>query len=647
MALTKEQINRMLSNLKMSDKAKAAGVNLNTRNDKVVASYIDANNLQRIQPEPIHHNSTEVKSTFAGMPARLEESGLTSDIQFDDSQVSAIRKLITGRHVCLIGAAGSGKTTMIKYALAKLIYGGPDVPNRVGIRQLSGDQGPSIALCAFTGIASQVIRQTLPQWLHPACKTIHQLLEYKPADEEGKMFIPTRNAMNKLDHDIIAIDEASMLGLDLWHNLVDALRPGTRVILIGDLNQLKPVADATMFAYALSAGMDEQEGWTIAELTTIHRQKEPAANRIVDTAHAVLNGNPITWDKLNEPGWRVVGHELPIRSLDAHAMIVDVIRNLKNFPTPDNPERPLFDPYQDLLLCAGNGKDDNESSAFVQQIPLNESLSRIIEPPSAEHPVYIIDAGRETKKFAVGHRVMATKNESPAVKDRVTNGLTGRIVHIESNKNWSGNRGMFGTEEEVMAFRKESARRAFGAGADENFKLEIGMIDTSELTPTGNEKTDRQASHRITIKFANGAIRTYSSAAEVMGIQLAYAVTVHKAQGSQADTVVIIVHQAVKSQLSREWLYTGITRARRRVIVLYTKLGLSTAMHRQQIFGASLKEKVQRYRDVMTNGKAFVRLNADPVHMIHDTRNEEQGAREADDQSADSRGVESELEGEY
>jgi hypothetical protein len=317
-------------------------------------------------------------------------------------------------------------------------------------------------------------------------------------------------------------------------------------------------------------------------------------------------------DPTKDSDWRFIGFELPANASIAHDKIVGAVDWLRKQPTPGTPERPLFDPYHDLLLCAGNGFDENDSSSFVQQSPLNGTLSRLIEPISDEHPLYIVDAGREIKRFAVGHRVMATKNEPPDTKDRVTNGLTGRITKLESNINWSGNRNMFGTEREVMEFRQSQAKAAM-TEAMANFSL--AEVDTSRFT-ANETSAEKQSSHVITVKYVNGAERTYRSAAEVAAIQLAYAVTVHKAQGSQADTVIVVVHHAVKKQLSREWFYTAVTRAKRRVIVLYTRMGLSTATARQQIFGANLKEKVNRYRGAMENGNAFVRLRARDV-MIH------------------------------
>lgn len=625
MALTPEQYSKLMNSVKLAERSKIVGIRapITNKHDRSLLNHIDSQNSARqesvgaVAQAEIKRQVNNGRVTLPGAPLTREDSGMTAEgFEFDESQKHALNVLMSPKHVALIGAAGTGKTTMVKHALATLIYG-DSKHEALGIRQLSGDQGPSIAICAFTGIATQVVKEMLPSWLAPACKTIHTLLEYKPIqmdDDRKGMFVPSRTQTNKLDHDIIVIDEASMLGLDLWHNLVNALRPHTKIILIGDLNQLKPVADATMFAYALSAGIDEKHGWALAELTTIHRQKEAAANRIIDAAHAILNGKNPVFDDPQSPDWRVIGYELPSKADASHGKIIGAVDFLRKVPTPGNPERPLFDPYKDLLLCAGNGYDENDSSAFIQQQPLNGTLSRLIEPPSEEHPLYIIDAGRETRQFAVGHRVMATKNESPTEKDRVTNGLTGRIINIEPNSNWNGKKGMFGTEKEVMAFRSERARSLMNQGHESTdgvnlSAFSLAAFDTSSFEAKA-ENTEKQASHVITIKFNNGATRVYRTAADVESIRLAYAVTVHKAQGSQADTVIIVCHHAVARQLSREWLYTAVTRAKRRVVVLYTRMGLSKAIGRQQIFGSSLREKVNRYRLAMEMGNAIVRLRA-------------------------------------
>ena len=608
-----------------------AGVNAQREAEfnEAIADTIDVSGAEVVESKDLTNGvtvSAYARNTVPpNWPQRVEDSGLQSPYQLDPSQEAATRVLVSSQYACLIGAAGTGKTTLVKHILGKFIYGDAEMGiEPIGIRQLSDAEGPSIALCAFTGIATQVLKSNLPSWMGDACKTVHTLLEYKPAiiekrDASGAMkttqvFLPTRDRSNKLNHNIIVVDEASMLGLDLWHNLLAALRPGTRVVLIGDLNQLRPVADQTMFAYALGEAVRLDRRWKVAELTTIHRQSEAAANRIIEAAHQVLNGENITFDdpKINL-NWRVIGFKLKTPVADAHREIVaiaDALRKKNIDASIDPATPPFYDPHSDRIMTAGNGYDENNTIRYVQQAGINDTLCRVIQPPSEENPIYIIDAGTEQKRFAVGHRVMALKNEPPSTRDRVTNGMTGRVTLIEPNPKWPGVRESVGPEQKVQEWRRHMAKVAFGeevrrdsSGLPENFDFQnFDLIEEEKEEGEEESFNGGPASHIVTVLFDNGATRSMGSKAQVANIQLAYATTVHKAQGSQCDTAIIVVHHAVKSQLSREWLYTAITRAKKRVVILYTDWGLRTAIQKQQIFGKTLAEKIFRYQRAMLEG---------------------------------------------
>ena len=559
-------------------------------------------------------------------PATLAESDLIhSGMTLDDSQVAAIDTMLTNQLSCLIGAAGTGKTTILKQAIGKLIYGTNEV-QPLGIRRLSGNQGPSIAAVTYTGVASSVVKEAMPQWMHPCVKTIHSLLEFKPVDIDGggMRFEPARNALNKLEHDLIWVDEASMLGLDLWHKLLDAVHPDTIIILSGDLNQLVPVADTPFFPYVLAACLDPDSPWAIAELTTVHRQVGPGANRIIDAAHAVLSGSKPTFDQI-QPGkpWRVAGVELPNQTEAAHSKILQTLMGLTKIKAvPEEGEELsssfIYSPYSDLILTAGNGWSPDQKGAALQQSPINESLSRLIIPDDEESPVYLIDAGKVTRQYAVGDRIMCLRNEDQSVDDRVTNGTIGIILEIEENDEWSGDRMKFGTRTEVLAFQREQVekmnmaregRSALDGTATSD--LESAFAAFSEVTdhiPASNEKREQQSSHILKIKYANGAVRTIKSALAVENTQLAYALTTHKAQGSQADTVFIVCHSACSFQLNREWLYTAITRAKKRLVIFYTDLGLRTAISKQQVYGKTLADKIRKYEQMLVKGDRVVTL---------------------------------------
>lgn len=554
----------------------------------------------------------------AGIVPTEEKSGLRPTFPLDESQQAAINSMMGLQYSAMIGAAGSGKTTTLKAYLHQCIYGDAELGvEPMKVKKLEGRQYLNIALCAFTGIATQVIKANMPEWLHPACKTIHSLLEYSPVEtkittkeggqKETVIFMPTRHGGNKFDYDLIIIDEASMVGLDLWHQILDAAKLYTKIILVGDLNQLPPVMSQSMFAYVLSA-------WPVFELTHIHRQTEEAANKIIDVAHAVLAGKDWTYDdSTKNPNWRVIGVELDASPRKAGAQIVNIcneLRKMRVHPEADPLTPYIYDPNKDRIITAGNGYNEEDPNSAVQQYIINDALSQLLQPSTEELPRIIIDAGLSKKKFAINYRVMATKNESPDVVNRVTNGMTGIIRSIDKNIDWHGNHALVGPEHEVMVNRKDAIDDFFNVKekslaeqvAEANFELDVESFLADSKGINTDDKKEKVgggfASHSVTIEFANGATRVFSSKAAVDSLQLAYASTCHKCQGSQMDTAIIVVHHVAKSQLSREWLYTGITRAVRRVIFLYTKHGIRMAQAKQRIFGRTLEEKIKRYKDL-------------------------------------------------
>lgn len=543
-------------------------------------------------------------STFR-LPS-YDNCGLVNpNIELDDSQLEAVHALKDKQYGCLIGAAGTGKTTVQKYLIREILYGND---TDFQVKGIPGTSKCNIAFVAFTGMAVQVMRSNLPEWLHGCCQTIHGLLEFMPEEqdrpngEKVRMFVPTRHNLNKLNEDLIIIDEASMVGMDLWIQLITACKRGTRIIMTGDLNQLPPIIGQPIFAYALS-------NWHVSELTTVHRQKGVGANRIIDIAHQVLNGEMPTFDESKgRDDWRVIYGQLDKNPEQASKQILRTLMALRDKQMPDGNGNMIavYDPHKDRVMTAGNGYDMNKTSDFVQQAPLNEHLARLIEPPTTEHPRLIIDAGRSWKKFSIHNRVMATKNEAPNRENRVTNGQAGTIIGIEANPRYKGDRGKVGTEESVAAYRKmliESAHQEFSLEGVSQMELDDEDLENFGIDETESEaEGGGAASHIITVKYDNGALREASSKAQVDAIQLAYCSTVAKCQGSQFDTAIIICHPAQKAQLSREWLYTAITRAAKRVIVLGTEYGLRYAISRQKISGKTIADKVARYHLMMNEG---------------------------------------------
>lgn len=538
------------------------------------------------------------------------------DFELDESQQKAIERLHSEQAGCLIGAAGTGKTTTTKFLLNLILNG--DAKRGIAPLRLQGvnlskyrdqevdieqDQTdshpdlvvPSICLCAFTGQATQVIKKHMPASWHGNVMTVHSMLQYAPTTYENEggeskmIFEPTYTWERKMPWDVIVVDEASMVDLRLWHEIRAAAKPECRFYFIGDINQLTPPMGPGILGFALAR-------LPVAELTHVHRQKDEAANRIVDTAWRVLQGREPEFDDPKETkNWRVIGMELEADPLAAHKQIAGIARGLSGKrvdPSVDPASPQIYDPWRDRILTANNGYNPNAQMAYIGQAPLNESLAGIFRDP--DHPRIVIDSGIQMKRFAEGFRVMATVNESPNMVNRVTNGQTGKITSITVNPNWVGDRAKVGPEDEV----REALRKSF----EETFQGSEGIDDfaAADMDFVVQDSTKEQegrgdASHRVTVKFDNGATRTYSTKAGVQQLQLAYASTVHKSQGSEMPTAIVILHHTAQKMLSRELLYTAVTRASERLVILYTRLGMRQALHTQKIFGATMEEKIQKF----------------------------------------------------
>ena len=213
----------------------------------------------------------------------------------NDKQMLAVVYAKHGLSFVLTGPAGTGKTTAQAGVVQSL-----DEAGKFGTHNFKyiGD-APSIAIVAFTKVAVRNIQKAMKA--NPAtekfsshCMTIHSLLEFEPVietrrDEDGlsydvRIFRPMRNASNPLTITHLVVEEASMVGLDLWQLLLDALPDGVQIILLGDINQLQPVFGSPILGYGLAK-------LPVIELTEVYRQA--LDNPIIANAHRVLRGLPI------------------------------------------------------------------------------------------------------------------------------------------------------------------------------------------------------------------------------------------------------------------------------------------------------------------------------------------------------------------
>lgn len=533
---------------------------------------------------------------------------------FDESQVAAIDGTVSGldeyQITCMTGAAGTGKTTCTKKVVDSLLDLGQlsevdlDSYWKSDDVESDGDEDyerperwvPSVAMVGFTGRSTQMIKKNFPRDWHGNIMTIHRMLAFMPVweevwDEETQAlkntmrFEPTYDANFKLPWDYVIIDEAGMVGLDLWEQIRVALKASAKVIMIGDINQLPPVHGRSVFGFAMSQ-------FPTFELTHVHRQ-EGKDNPIVDNAWRVLSGKMPE----SQGAFQMI-------KFDGNAAVASKqVRKL----LPTLSEKQIYDPIRDTCITPING-EDGARGFHLGQLTLNQEFAIIFNKTDDR---FVIDAGREKKRFAIGDKVMATRNDHEI---GVTNGMTGVIVDITENAAYTGDTRKYGRLRDVLAYMQEDAD-------DDNIDSEHISLDelheSMDAVMDGMEKKKEKrergpASHIVTVRFGMGenAVETpFATLAEVASLMTAYVVTCHKMQGGESPVVVIICHDAHKAMLTREWLYTAITRASQRCILLYTEGALRTAIAKQRIVGSTLQQKIKVFKELSAKSIIGARVN--------------------------------------
>lgn len=487
---------------------------------------------------------------------------LMGDIVLDPSQQAAVDGLLNQKFGCLIGAAGTGKTTTMKALLAGLI------------RQANERNETIVVLfAAYTGRAVQQMKRALPIEYHKYCDTIHGMLEFAPETIEQNVvladgsievqavwrFIEHRNSANPLNANVIVLDEGGMIPIDLINKTFAARRPNTRVYILGDINQLPPVHGRSVLPFAMLK-------WPTFELTRIHRTEE---NAIIDGAWNILHG------KSPQPAeGRIAMIQISDNGLKAFQQIIGAVQNLANAGK--------FNCLSDAIIVPQN-------RGTLGQEHINERLCAFFNPTKYEenlplNPRTIITAGSFHLSLAAGDKVMATKND----RDQgITNGMIGVVQSITVNPRYRG----------------QIIGDLAGSMLNDDFELDVEAIDAAAAIVDAAESIEalqQQASHIVRIKFQNiDEPIEFSTTGALNTIKHAYAFTCHKSQGGEYPMVIIVLHSANLNMLTREWLYTAWTRASGKIVLLYNSRGLQQALNRQAIKGKNLQEKAQVFMELM------------------------------------------------
>ena len=385
-----------------------------------------------------------------------------SNMEYAVLQKRAICQAASNGVFILTGGPGTGKTTVVRAIIR--------VFDAMGLR---------IALAAPTGRAAKRMSQSAGE----EAKTIHRLLEMEYGAEDKLSF--RKNENDQLEDDVIIIDEASMLDLMLTNALLKAIKPGARLILIGDVNQLPPVGAGHVFDDIIKS-----DRFATVELTHIFRQAQESL--IVTNAHAVNHGEYMNLESKSGDFFFLPRQD--------DAQTAATIAELCKKRLPKSYGLTVFEGIQ-VITPSRKGDAGTEM--------LNSALQSAINPPTRGK------AEKKVRDFTLreGDKVMQIKNN----------------YDIEWNKN--------GTQ-------------GFGI-----FNGDIGVIKKIDLSE-----------ELITVDFEDKICEyDYTMLDE---LELAYAITVHKSQGSEYPIVVMPLYRYTPKLLTRNLLYTAITRAQSIVILV-------------------------------------------------------------------------------
>ena len=392
-------------------------------------------------------------------------------IELDEKQQEAVREAVKNGLLVVTGGPGTGKTTTI---------------NAI-IRYFEMEE-LDICLAAPTGRAAKRMTEATGY----EAKTIHRLLELSGGPEQAQESIRfERNAQNPLEADVIIIDEMSMVDIFLMHALLSAIVSGTRLILVGDVNQLPSVGPGSVLKDIISSGQ-----FPVVELVKIFRQA--SQSDIVVNAHKINQGIPVILDNKSRDFFF-------LKRYDANVIISIVITLIQK----KLPKYVEASPYEIQVITP-------MKKGLLGVERLNVILQQYLNPPEAEKKEKEHGQGL----FREGDKVMQIKNN----------------YQLE----WEI-RGNYGIPVEK------------GVGV---FNGDTGIIREINLF-----------AETVTVEFEEKRFVEYSFK-QLEELELAYAITIHKAQGSEYPAVVIPLLQGPKMLMNRNLLYTAVTRARKCVTLV-------------------------------------------------------------------------------
>ena len=407
------------------------------------------------------------------MKKRISRIEKETGTELDEMQRQAMAAAAQHGLFILTGGPGTGKTTTIN-----------------AIIRYFEEEGAELRLAAPTGRAAKRMTEATGY----EAQTIHRLLELNglpEGEQDGRAVHFDRNSENPLEADVIIIDEMSMVDISLMYSLLLAVTAGTRLILVGDENQLPSVGPGNVLRDIIRSGC-----FPVVELKKIFRQA--SESDIVVNAHKINRGEQVTINNKSRDFFFLKRYDADIIIRVVIALIQE---KLPRYVDAKPYEIQVLTPMRKGLLGVER---------------LNQILQRYLNPPD-----------EKKKEKEIGQRLFREGD---------------KVMQVKNN---------YQLEWEILGRYKIPVDK--GAGV---FNGDTGiMTEINEFAETA------------TVEFEDGRQAQYSFK-QLEELELAYAVTIHKSQGSEYPAVIIPILSGPRMLMNRNLLYTAVTRARRCVTVV-------------------------------------------------------------------------------
>ncbi len=399
---------------------------------------------------------------------RVAEIGRDTGMALDALQEEAVREAASNGLLVITGGPGTGKTTTINTII-----------------RYFEEEGLDIFLAAPTGRAAKRMSETTGV----EARTIHRMLEVNGGAEGNAGF--ERNEDNPLETDVIIIDEMSMVDVSLMYHLLKAVLPGTRLILVGDVNQLPSVGAGSVLRDIIESGR-----FHVVRLTKVFRQA--AQSDIIVNAHRINRGEPVSLDNKSMDFFFLKRFEADV--------IIRVAIQLIHQKLPKFVDAAPFDIQ--VLTPMRKGLLGVER--------LNGILQQYLNPPSSD------------KKEHEYHDIIFREGD--------------KVMQIKNN---------YQLEWEIRSEYGIAIEKGMGI-----FNGDMGVI-----------RTINTYAETMTVEFDEARLVDYSLK-QLEELELAYAITIHKSQGSEYPAVVIPLLTGPRMLMNRNLLYTAVTRAKKCVTLV-------------------------------------------------------------------------------